>query len=40
MNTVLIKNVHIVNEGKIVKGDVLVEGDRISEVSESISALI
>jgi dihydroorotase len=38
MNTVLIKNVHIVNEGKIVKGDVLVEGDRISEVSESISA--
>ena len=38
MNTVLIKNVHIVNEGKIVKGDVLVEGDRISEVAESISA--
>lgn len=38
MNTVLIKNVHIVNEGKIIKGDVLVEGDRISEVSESISA--
>ncbi|MEM7085365.1 MAG: dihydroorotase [Bacteroidota bacterium] len=38
MNTVLIKNVHIVNEGKILKGDVLVEGDRISEVSESISA--
>jgi len=37
-NTVLIKNVHIVNEGKIVKGDVLVEGDRIGEVSESISA--
>ena len=38
INTVLIKNVHIVNEGKIVKGDVLVEGDRISEVSDSISA--
>ena len=38
MNTVLIKNVHIVNEGKILKGDVLVEGDRISEVSVSISA--
>ena len=38
MNTVLFKNVHIVNEGKIVMGDVLVEGDRISEVSGSISA--
>lgn len=38
INTILIKNVHIVNEGKILKGDVLVEGDRISEVSESISA--
>jgi len=38
INTVLFKNVHIVNEGKIIKGDVLVEGDRISEVSESISA--
>jgi len=38
INTVLFKNVHIVNEGKIIKGDVLVEGDRISEVSVSISA--
>jgi len=35
---VLIKNAQIVNEGKIVKGDVLVEGDRIAEISASISA--
>src|SRR5690606_41487135 len=38
MNTVLIKNANIVNEGKIFKGDVLIEGDRIAEISESISA--
>jgi len=37
MNTVLIKNANIVNEGKITKGDVLVENDIISEISESIS---
>lgn len=36
--TVLIKNAQIVNEGKIVKGDVLVVGDRIAEISVSISA--
>ena len=36
-NTVLIKNAQIVNEGKIVKGDVLVEGDHIAEISISIS---
>jgi dihydroorotase len=38
MNTVLIKNAQIVNEGKIIKGDVMVEGDRIAEVGGSISA--
>jgi dihydroorotase len=38
IGTVLIKNAQIVNEGKIVKGDVLVEGDRIAEISVSISA--
>lgn len=38
MNTVLIKNANIVNEGKIFKGDVLIDGDRIAEISESISA--
>jgi dihydroorotase len=37
MQTILIKNANIVNEGKIFKGDVLVEKDRISEISESIS---
>jgi len=35
--TILIKNAHIVNEGKIEKGDVLVEGDRIAEIGLSIS---
>ncbi|RLD25952.1 MAG: dihydroorotase, partial [Bacteroidetes bacterium] len=38
MHTVLIKNAQIVNEGKIVKKDVLVEDDRITEISVSISA--
>ena len=36
-HTILIKNAQIVNEGKIIKGDVLVEGDRIIEVGGSIS---
>ncbi|MCH9660717.1 MAG: dihydroorotase [Bacteroidetes bacterium] len=36
--TVLIKNANIVNEGSIIKGDVLIEGDRIAEVADSISA--
>ncbi len=35
---VLIKNANIVNEGKIFNGDVLIEGDRIVEIAESISA--
>lgn len=34
---ILIKNAHIVNEGTIRQGDVLVEGDRIAEVADSIS---
>jgi dihydroorotase len=38
IHTVLIKNAQIVNEGKIVKKDVLVEDDRITEISISISA--
>tara|TARA_R110002074_G_scaffold696_5_gene3963 strand:+ start:122461 stop:123807 length:1347 start_codon:yes stop_codon:yes gene_type:complete len=35
---VLIKNANIVNEGKIFNGDVLIEGDRIVEIAESISS--
>jgi dihydroorotase len=35
MGTTLIKNVNIVNEGKIIKGDVLLEGKFISKISES-----
>lgn len=38
MNTVLIKNAKIVNEGVIFEGDVLIEDDLIVEISESISA--
>ena len=37
MQTYLIKNAQIVNEGRSFKGDVLVEDDRITEISESIS---
>ena len=37
MNNTLIKNAQIVNEGKIFKGDVLIEGNIITEVSSSIS---
>ena len=37
MQTILIKNAQIVNEGQIIQGDVLVEGDRISQVGGSIS---
>ncbi|WP_434037456.1 dihydroorotase [Formosa sp. 4Alg 33] len=35
---VLIKNAKIVNEGSIFEGDILIEGDLIKEVGESISA--
>lgn len=37
MNTVLIKNAKIVNEGHIFEGDVLIEGEVITEISASIS---
>jgi dihydroorotase len=37
MNLILIKNAQIVNEGQILKGDVLIQDDRIAEVAESIS---
>tara|TARA_B100000809_G_C15126054_1_gene526263 strand:- start:1872 stop:3218 length:1347 start_codon:yes stop_codon:yes gene_type:complete len=35
---ILIKNAKIVNEGTITEGDILIEGDYIKEVSDSISA--
>ena len=38
MKQTLIKNARIVNEGKIFEGDVLIEGDYIKEVANSISA--
>lgn len=37
MNTVLIKNAKIVNEGKIIEGDVLIENEFIVEIAETIS---
>jgi dihydroorotase len=37
MNTVLIKNAKIVNEGTIFEGDVLIENEFIVEIAESIS---
>jgi len=37
MNTVLIKNAKIVNEGSIFEGDVLIEGEFIAEIAENIS---
>ena len=36
--SILIKNARIVNEGKILNGDVLIENQFINEISESISA--
>ena len=38
MRTTLIKNANIVNEGLIFMGDVLIEGDLIVEIADSISA--
>jgi len=38
MNKILIKNAQIVNEGSIFKSDIFIEGDRIVEIGESISA--
>ena len=37
MNEILIKNAQIVNEGSVTKGDVLIQGDRIADVADSIS---
>ncbi len=37
MSNILIKNANIVNEGKIVQGDVMIEKDLIAEVGGSIS---
>jgi dihydroorotase len=37
MNTVLIKNARIVNEGTIFEGDVLIENEFIAEIAENIS---
>ena len=36
--TILIKNANIVNEGAIVRGDILIEGEFIKEINDSISA--
>jgi dihydroorotase len=38
LNRILIKNANIVNEGTIFSGDILIEGEYIKEISESISA--
>src|SRR5690554_1946507 len=40
MKAVLIKNANIVNEGKIVSGDVLVQDGRIAKVADNISARV
>lgn len=38
MQTVLIKNANIINEGSITNGDVLIQNDEIVEIAETISA--
>lgn len=38
VKTILIKNAKIVNEGRIFEGDILIEGELIKEVADSISA--
>lgn len=40
MHTILIKNAKIVNEGKIVEGDVLIQNQFIAEIGENINAKI
>jgi dihydroorotase len=35
--TILIKNAKIVNEGSVTEGDILIEGDYIKEIADSIS---
>ncbi len=37
MSTTIIKNAQIVNEGKIVEGDVLIKGERIEKIANHIS---
>src|SRR3954462_6072477 len=37
MRRVIIKNAHIVNEGKILDADVLIEGERIERIDPDIS---
>jgi len=37
MNTILIKNAKIVNEGQIFEGDILIENEIITEIAEKIS---
>lgn len=37
MNSVLIKNARIVNEGEIFEGDILIEGELIKEIGQDIS---
>ena len=37
MNRIIIKNANIINEGKIIESDILIEGQFISKISESIS---
>lgn len=37
MNTTLIKNVRIVNDGKITAGDVLIKGERIERIGSSLT---
>lgn len=39
MNTVLIKNAKIVNEGRIFEGDVLIEGEFIKRNSRKVSVI-
>lgn len=38
MSSILIVNAKIVNEGKIVEGDVLIQGQRIAQIASNISA--
>lgn len=38
LKTILIKNANIVNEGSIFSGDILIEGDYIKEIGDTISA--
>jgi len=38
LKTILIKNANIVNEGSIFNGDILIEGEYIKEINDSISA--